>query len=222
MKFTSKKKKELHLHSCAKAFPSCSQLQPTAASHVVGVARRMQEERQLPANGDRVLHPGRLPAGARPAGEARRAHRRPGAAVVAPLQVQARPGARRRARRLRLRRRARVGPPGRALRLHPFRPAGAPAAVVALQNTLLRAPTFRRDVTDDLRFLAWDSLKGSVRFAARSPRCAPPQAGSAPGACASAATRWAPGSRCRWGRRSPRRASSWSATSSTRRPCRWP
>uniref|UniRef100_A0A0D9YCV3 Fungal lipase-like domain-containing protein n=1 Tax=Oryza glumipatula TaxID=40148 RepID=A0A0D9YCV3_9ORYZ len=47
----------------------------------------------------------------------------------------------------------------------PFRPAGAPAAVVALRGTLLRAPTFRRDVTDDLRFLAWDSLKGSVRFA---------------------------------------------------------
>ncbi|TVU35616.1 hypothetical protein EJB05_17515 [Eragrostis curvula] len=47
----------------------------------------------------------------------------------------------------------------------PFRPAGAPAAVVALRGTLLRAATARRDVTDDLRFLAWDSLKGSVRFA---------------------------------------------------------
>lgn len=47
----------------------------------------------------------------------------------------------------------------------PFRPAGAPAAVVALRGTLLRAPTALRDVTDDLRFLAWDSLKGSVRFA---------------------------------------------------------
>uniref|UniRef100_A0A0E0JM49 Fungal lipase-like domain-containing protein n=1 Tax=Oryza punctata TaxID=4537 RepID=A0A0E0JM49_ORYPU len=47
----------------------------------------------------------------------------------------------------------------------PFRPTGAPAAVVALRGTLLKAPTFRRDVTDDLRFLAWDSLKGSVRFA---------------------------------------------------------
>ncbi|KQK09083.1 GDSL esterase/lipase At4g10955 [Brachypodium distachyon] len=47
----------------------------------------------------------------------------------------------------------------------PFRPARAPAAVVALRGTLLSAPTFRRDVVDDLRFLAWDSLKGSVRFA---------------------------------------------------------
>ncbi|CAM0882015.1 unnamed protein product [Alopecurus aequalis] len=46
----------------------------------------------------------------------------------------------------------------------PFRPTRAPAAVVALRGTLLRAPTFRRDVVDDLRFLAWDSLKGSVRF----------------------------------------------------------
>jgi hypothetical protein len=47
----------------------------------------------------------------------------------------------------------------------PLRPAGAPAAVVALRGTLLTSPTVRRDVTDDLRFLAWDSLKGSVRFA---------------------------------------------------------
>jgi hypothetical protein len=47
----------------------------------------------------------------------------------------------------------------------PFRPAGAPAAVVALRGTLLSGATFRRDVVDDLRFLAWDSLKGSVRFA---------------------------------------------------------
>uniref|UniRef100_A0ACD5VPE9 Uncharacterized protein n=1 Tax=Avena sativa TaxID=4498 RepID=A0ACD5VPE9_AVESA len=46
----------------------------------------------------------------------------------------------------------------------PFRPTRAPAAVVVLRGTLLRAPTFRRDVVDDLRFLAWDSLKGSVRF----------------------------------------------------------
>ncbi|CAL4962184.1 unnamed protein product [Urochloa decumbens] len=46
-----------------------------------------------------------------------------------------------------------------------LRPAGAPAAVVALRGTLLSGATFRRDVTDDLRFLAWDSLKGSVRFA---------------------------------------------------------
>ncbi|XP_044976583.1 GDSL esterase/lipase At4g10955-like [Hordeum vulgare subsp. vulgare] len=47
----------------------------------------------------------------------------------------------------------------------PFRPTRAPAAVVALRGTLLKAPTFRRDFVDDLRFLAWDSLKGSVRFA---------------------------------------------------------
>ncbi|KAF7037127.1 hypothetical protein CFC21_047583 [Triticum aestivum] len=47
----------------------------------------------------------------------------------------------------------------------PFRPTRAPAAVVPLRGTLLRAPTFRRDVVDNLRFLAWDSLKGSVRFA---------------------------------------------------------
>ncbi|XP_047057061.1 GDSL esterase/lipase At4g10955-like [Lolium rigidum] len=47
----------------------------------------------------------------------------------------------------------------------PFRPTRAPAAVVALRGTLLKAPTFRRDVVDDLRFLTWDSLKGSVRFA---------------------------------------------------------
>jgi hypothetical protein len=46
----------------------------------------------------------------------------------------------------------------------PFRPTRAPAAVVALRGTLLRAATFRRDVVDDLRCLAWDSLKGSVRF----------------------------------------------------------
>ncbi|XP_047060327.1 GDSL esterase/lipase At4g10955-like [Lolium rigidum] len=46
----------------------------------------------------------------------------------------------------------------------PFRPTRAPAAVVALRGTLLKAPTFRRDVVDDLRCLAWDSLKGSVRF----------------------------------------------------------
>ncbi|KAL6845329.1 hypothetical protein ACP4OV_024824 [Aristida adscensionis] len=47
----------------------------------------------------------------------------------------------------------------------PYRPARAPAAVLALRGTLLRTPTVTRDVVDDLRFLAWDSLKGSVRFA---------------------------------------------------------
>ncbi|KAL6614778.1 hypothetical protein ACP70R_037048 [Stipagrostis hirtigluma subsp. patula] len=47
----------------------------------------------------------------------------------------------------------------------PSRPDGAPAAVVALRGTLLKKPTATRDVVDDLRLLAWDSLKGSVRFA---------------------------------------------------------
>ncbi|VFQ85599.1 unnamed protein product [Cuscuta campestris] len=45
-----------------------------------------------------------------------------------------------------------------------MRPRGAPTAVVALRGTLLKGPTIRRDVEDDLRFLAWESLKGSVRF----------------------------------------------------------
>ncbi|KAF0902969.1 hypothetical protein E2562_022608 [Oryza meyeriana var. granulata] len=66
----------------------------------------------------------------------------------------------------------------------PFRPTCAPAAVVALRGTLLRTPTFRRDVTDDLRFLAWDSLKGSVRFA------------GALGALRAAAARFSAGSVC--------------------------
>ncbi|CAN1351823.1 GDSL esterase/lipase At4g10955 [Linum perenne] len=30
--------------------------------------------------------------------------------------------------------------------------------------TLLKGPTMRRDIEDDLRFLAWESLKGSIRF----------------------------------------------------------
>jgi hypothetical protein len=91
-----------------------------------------QEGSQLPADGDRVLHPGGVPAGAGPAGQARRAHR-PCAAVVAPLHVQALPDTRRRARRLHLRRRARVGPPGLASwlravppRRRPGRRRGAP------------------------------------------------------------------------------------------------
>ncbi|KAL0311443.1 UNVERIFIED_CONTAM: hypothetical protein Sangu_2439000 [Sesamum angustifolium] len=46
----------------------------------------------------------------------------------------------------------------------PVRPSGAPKAVLAFRGTLLRSPTIRRDVVDDLRFLAWESLKGSVRF----------------------------------------------------------
>ncbi|MCL7023274.1 hypothetical protein MKW94_002321 [Papaver nudicaule] len=45
-----------------------------------------------------------------------------------------------------------------------IRPSGAPKAVLALRGTLLKGPTIRRDIEDDLRFLAWESLKGSVRF----------------------------------------------------------
>ncbi|KAJ7960653.1 GDSL esterase/lipase [Quillaja saponaria] len=45
-----------------------------------------------------------------------------------------------------------------------MRPSGAPRAVLALRGTLLKGPTIRRDIEDDLRFLAWESLKGSVRF----------------------------------------------------------
>lgn len=44
------------------------------------------------------------------------------------------------------------------------RPSGAPKAVLALRGTLLKSPTIRRDIQDDLRFLAWESLKGSSRF----------------------------------------------------------
>ncbi|XP_054799268.1 GDSL esterase/lipase At4g10955-like [Prosopis cineraria] len=44
------------------------------------------------------------------------------------------------------------------------RPSGAPRAVLALRGTLLKTPTIRRDIEDDLRFLAWESLKGSSRF----------------------------------------------------------
>ncbi|KAJ0434004.1 putative alpha/Beta hydrolase [Helianthus annuus] len=45
-----------------------------------------------------------------------------------------------------------------------IRPSCAPRAVLALRGTLLKGPTYRRDIEDDLRFLAWESLKGSVRF----------------------------------------------------------
>ncbi|KAM1429872.1 hypothetical protein ACFX2I_046012 [Malus domestica] len=45
-----------------------------------------------------------------------------------------------------------------------IRPSGAPKVVLALRGTLLKGPTMRRDIEDDLRFLAWESLKGSVRF----------------------------------------------------------
>ncbi|PKA61210.1 GDSL esterase/lipase [Apostasia shenzhenica] len=46
-----------------------------------------------------------------------------------------------------------------------LRPSGAPRAVLALRGTVLKSATIRRDLEDDLRFLAWESLKGSVRFA---------------------------------------------------------
>ncbi|OAY76017.1 GDSL esterase/lipase At4g10955-like [Ananas comosus] len=46
----------------------------------------------------------------------------------------------------------------------PVRPSGAPRAVLALRGTLIKSATVRRDVEDDLRFLAWESLSGSVRF----------------------------------------------------------
>ncbi|PWA72852.1 alpha/Beta hydrolase fold protein [Artemisia annua] len=45
-----------------------------------------------------------------------------------------------------------------------IRPSCAPRAVLALRGTLLKGPTLRRDIEDDLRFLAWESLRGSVRF----------------------------------------------------------
>ncbi|KAL5571356.1 hypothetical protein UlMin_020953 [Ulmus minor] len=45
-----------------------------------------------------------------------------------------------------------------------IRPSGAPRAVLALRGTLLKSLTIRRDIEDDLRFFAWESLKGSVRF----------------------------------------------------------
>ncbi|XP_004243210.1 GDSL esterase/lipase At4g10955-like [Solanum lycopersicum] len=45
-----------------------------------------------------------------------------------------------------------------------MRPSGAPRGVLALRGTILKSQTMRRDIEDDLRFLAWESLKGSVRF----------------------------------------------------------
>ncbi|CAA7408368.1 unnamed protein product [Spirodela intermedia] len=44
------------------------------------------------------------------------------------------------------------------------RPGGAPRAVLALRGTLLTSPTIRRDLEDDLRFLGWESLRGSTRY----------------------------------------------------------
>ncbi|XP_078432171.1 GDSL esterase/lipase At4g10955-like [Wolffia australiana] len=46
------------------------------------------------------------------------------------------------------------------------RPAAAPRVVLALRGTLLSAATLRRDLLDDLRFLACESLRTSARFAA--------------------------------------------------------
>ncbi|KAG8099523.1 hypothetical protein GUJ93_ZPchr0013g36046 [Zizania palustris] len=40
-----------------------------------------------------------------------------------------------------------------------------PRAVIAFRGTLLRAPTIRRDVEDELRLLARNSLRGSARLA---------------------------------------------------------
>ncbi|XP_010542714.1 PREDICTED: GDSL esterase/lipase At4g10955-like [Tarenaya hassleriana] len=45
-----------------------------------------------------------------------------------------------------------------------IRPTGAPRGVLALRGTLLKTPTIRRDIEDDLRFLTRESLKGSARF----------------------------------------------------------
>ncbi|KAB5557389.1 hypothetical protein DKX38_008298 [Salix brachista] len=42
-----------------------------------------------------------------------------------------------------------------------IRPSGAPKAVLALRGTILKGPTIRRDIEDDLRFLAWESLKAT-------------------------------------------------------------
>ena len=44
------------------------------------------------------------------------------------------------------------------------RPIGAPSAVIAFRGTLLRAPTIRRDVEDELRLLTCNSLRGSARL----------------------------------------------------------
>uniref|UniRef100_A0A0E0LMT4 Fungal lipase-like domain-containing protein n=1 Tax=Oryza punctata TaxID=4537 RepID=A0A0E0LMT4_ORYPU len=41
----------------------------------------------------------------------------------------------------------------------------APRAVIAFRGTLLRGPTIRRDVEDELRLLARNSLRGSARLA---------------------------------------------------------
>ncbi|KAF8649515.1 hypothetical protein HU200_064270 [Digitaria exilis] len=45
-----------------------------------------------------------------------------------------------------------------------LKPQAAPKAVLAIRGTLLRPQTVARDLEDDLRFFARDSLRGSVRF----------------------------------------------------------
>jgi hypothetical protein len=46
-----------------------------------------------------------------------------------------------------------------------LRPNGAPKAVLALRGTVLKQLTVARDLEDDLRFFAQESLRGSVRYA---------------------------------------------------------
>ncbi|KAL0007447.1 hypothetical protein SO802_008949 [Lithocarpus litseifolius] len=45
-----------------------------------------------------------------------------------------------------------------------MRPSVAPRAILVFRGTLLKSPTMRRDFEDDLRFLARESLKGSIWF----------------------------------------------------------
>ncbi|KAL5732125.1 hypothetical protein ACHQM5_004779 [Ranunculus cassubicifolius] len=45
-----------------------------------------------------------------------------------------------------------------------MKPTSAPRAVLALRGTILKNQTIKRDIEDDFRFLAWESLKGSKRF----------------------------------------------------------
>ncbi|XP_050366209.1 GDSL esterase/lipase At4g10955-like [Argentina anserina] len=45
-----------------------------------------------------------------------------------------------------------------------MKPSGASRAVLALRGTLLKFPTIRSDIEDDIRYVTWESLKGSVRF----------------------------------------------------------
>eukprot|EP01018_Ginkgo_biloba_P025853 Gb_27526 [translate_table: standard] len=45
-----------------------------------------------------------------------------------------------------------------------IRPRKAPKAIIALRGTLLKTPTIRRDIEDDLRILTMENLRGSCRF----------------------------------------------------------